>query len=115
MSHHNPDVQPPVPPHPNEAIQPYAPDFVETPDLAPSSGESDRLPVWLYLACGFALFMAGSSFTGFGTFGMGLMDQGPGGPALVSNQGAEAAAATDPVALGKKGYGQYCATCHGPR
>src|SRR5260221_5973678 len=112
MSHHNPDVQPPVPPHPNEAIQPYAPDFVETPDLAPSSGESDRLPVWLYLICGFALFMAGSSFTGFDTFGLGLLDQGAGGPSLVSTKGPGGPTVTDPVALGKKVYNGNCANCH---
>ena len=70
------------------------------------------MPFWLYLICGFALFMTGSSFTGFGTFGLGLMDQGPGGPALVSNKGAGEEVKNDPITLGKKGYGTYCASCH---
>ena len=39
MSTHNPELQPPPQIPPNEAIQPDAPDFVETPDVAPLSTE----------------------------------------------------------------------------
>ena len=112
MSQHNPDVQPPHVPHPNEAIQPHAPDFVETPEVSSALGGQERLPVWLYLVCGFALFLTGSSFTGFGNFGLGLLDQGQGTPSLAGNTGTETAAANDPMTLGKKGYGTYCASCH---
>jgi mono/diheme cytochrome c family protein len=112
MSQHNPDIQPPPVPHPNEAIQPYAADFVETPDVPPLSGVKESFPVWLYLICGFALFMAGSSFTGFGIFGMGLMDQGPGGPSLASASNTQSAQPADPLALGKKDYNNNCASGH---
>jgi len=111
MSQHNPDIQPPHQPHPNEAIQPTGPDFVEMPDVVSLPDAHEPLPFWIYLVCGVALFLAGSSFTGFATFGMGLMDQGPGGPAITSNKGAEVAV-TDPVLLGKKVYSGNCANCH---
>ena len=113
MSEHNPDIQPPHLPDPQLAIQPSAPDFVETPDVIPTASGHQSVPVWIYLVCGFALFMAGSSFTGFAYFGEGLYDQGPGGPVLSSNSGAEAVV-TDPVALGKKVYNGNCANCHQP-
>ena len=112
MSHHNPELQPPVVPHPNEAIQPHSADFVETPDVAPISGEKESLPYWLYLICGFALFMAGSSFVGFGTFGQGLLDQGSAGPSLSTGNSTVAAVADDPMSRGMKLYNNNCASCH---
>src|SRR5258707_1961797 len=111
-SNHNPELQPPPLPDPVAAIQPDAPDFIETPEVAPLSCEKEPLPLWLFFICGFALFMAGSSFTGFGTFGLGLCDQGPGGPALAGVKAHETAAATDPLTIGKKLYGNNCANCH---
>jgi mono/diheme cytochrome c family protein len=111
MSEHNPELQAPKVPPPQEAIQPHAPDFVETPDIVSSEGDREPLPVWLYLICGFALFLAGSSFEGFGTFGRDLMDQGPGGPIASASTQAPAAPAT-PMDLGKAVYGQTCANCH---
>src|ERR1700733_11774713 len=98
MSAHNPELQPPPQIPPNEAIQPEAPDFLETPDMTPGLGEHEPLPVWLYLVCGIALFLAGTSFTGFATFGLGIMDQGPGGVA-VSTSTAPVVADT-PMSLG---------------
>ncbi|MCE0523071.1 MAG: cytochrome c [Methylacidiphilales bacterium] len=114
MSTHNPDLQPPAPRPPNEAIQPDAPDFVETPDVVPATGDHESFPLWLYIVCGFALFMTGSSFTGFSIFGHGLYDQGPGGPAITSNTGPQAQEADDPLSLGKKVYNGNCANCHQP-
>jgi mono/diheme cytochrome c family protein len=111
MSTHNPELQPPPQIQPNKAIQPDAPDFVETPDMTPCVGEHEPLPVWLYLVCGVALFLAGSSFTGFATFGLGLMDQGPGGPS-VSTAGAHAEVVETPAMVGKKLYNNNCASCH---
>jgi mono/diheme cytochrome c family protein len=107
----NPDLLPPEPDH-KDALKPDAPDFVETPDIEPLSREREPFPVWLYLICGFALFMAGSSFTGFEIFGQGLLDQGPGGPVLSSSSTSAAAEVTDPMALGKKVYNNNCANCH---
>jgi mono/diheme cytochrome c family protein len=112
MSRQNPKVVSPAPPHPDEAIQPDAPDFVETPDVAPLSTEREPLPLWLYLLCGFALFLAGSSFTGFQIFGQDLLDQGPGGPAIASTSSAPVEAAASPMDLGKNLYGGNCANCH---
>jgi mono/diheme cytochrome c family protein len=107
----NPDLLPPETVH-TDALKPDAPDFVETPDVEPLSQERESLPVWLYIVCGFALFMAGSSFTGFEIFGQGLLDQGPGGPTLASSSTSEAAEVTDPLVLGKKVYNNNCANCH---
>jgi mono/diheme cytochrome c family protein len=108
----NPDLQPLESSH-AEALKPTAPDFVETPDIEPLSREREPLPVWLYLICGFALFMAGSSFTGFAIFGEGLYDQGPGAPTVAgNNNNNQEAAVTDPVILGKKVYNTNCASCH---
>jgi len=110
MSYQNPHVESPTPPSGNDAIQPNAPDFVETPEVPALSSERESLPIWLYLLCGFALFLAGSSFTGFGVFGEGLLDQGPGGPVVA---GASAAPEKpNPAALGKSLYGGNCANCH---
>ena len=109
---HNPELQPSHQPTADSAIQPDAPDFVETSEVAPLSSEHEPLPIWLYLICGFALFMAGSSFTGFGIFGLGLCDQGPGGPALAGANGPAVEVAEDPLTLGKKIYGGSCSNCH---
>jgi mono/diheme cytochrome c family protein len=111
MSHQNPQVESPPQPTGNDAIQPKAPDFVETPEVAPLSLEREPLPVWLYLICGFALFLVGSSFTGFGIFGRDMLDQGPGGP-LASASEAVAEAPATPMDIGKKLYGGNCANCH---
>jgi mono/diheme cytochrome c family protein len=111
MSHQNPQVESPPPPSGNDAIQPKAPDFVETPEVEPLSAEREPLPVWLYLLCGLALFLVGSSFTGFGIFGRDLLDQGPGGPLASASQAVVEAPAT-PMDLGKKIYGGNCANCH---
>ncbi|MCE0522293.1 MAG: cytochrome c [Methylacidiphilales bacterium] len=114
MSHQNPQVESPPPPSGDEAIQPNAPDFVETPEVAPLSTEREPLPIWLYLICGFALFLTGSSFTGFGIFGRDMLDQGPGGPVMSSGSQALAEAPATPMDLGKKVYGGNCANCHQP-
>jgi mono/diheme cytochrome c family protein len=110
MSTHNPELQPPPQIPPNEAIQPDAADFVETPDVTPGLGEHELLPTWIYLICGFALFLAGTSFTGFATFGLGIMDQGPGG-AAVSTESSKPVEET-PLMAGKKIYNNNCAACH---
>jgi len=112
MSYQNPLVESPPTPTGNDAIQPNAPDFIETPEVAPLSLEREPLPLWLYLLCGFALFLAGSSFTGFEIFGQGLLDQGPGGPVLAGGSQAMAAAPATPMDLGKNVYGGNCANCH---
>jgi mono/diheme cytochrome c family protein len=111
MSKQNPHVESPPLPSGDDAIQPSAPDFVETPDVPPLSLEHEPLPIWLYLVCGFALFLAGSSFTGFGIFGQGLLDQGPGGPVL-AGASQQVEAPLSPADLGKKIYGNNCASCH---
>jgi len=112
MSHQNPQVESPTPPSPDSAIQPNAPDFIETPEVAPLSFDREPLPVWLYVLCGFALFLAGSSFTGFGSFGRDLLDQGPGSPALASASQRKPEAPASPMELGKKIYNGNCANCH---
>ncbi len=113
MSLHNPELKPTPHAPANQEIWPSSSDFVEQPDVAPVMTPT-RLPTWLYLICGFALFMAGSSFVGFDTFVNGLYDQGQGGAQLLtsgsSTGGAEAP--PDPVALGKAVYSQNCANCH---
>ena len=110
MSTQNPHVESPPTPSPDEAIQPNAPDFIETPEVAPLSAEREPLPVWLYLICGFALFLAGSSFTGFGIFGRDLLDQGPGGAIVSSTPPPELP--PSPAELGKSLYNGNCANCH---
>jgi mono/diheme cytochrome c family protein len=112
MSKQNPHVQSPHIPSPEEAIQPTSPDFVETPDIEPLSKEREPFPVWLYLACGFALFFAGSSFTGIENFGSGLLDQGPGGPVVNTHAMATVEAPASPMDVGKKLYAGNCASCH---
>jgi len=113
MSTHNPELQPPHQPAGSEAIQPGAPDFVETPEPMVVLSVHEQIPLWLYVVCAFALFMAGSSFTGFGSFGLGLYDQGMGGASLGSTS-QEALAPPTPLELGKKVYGNNCASCHQP-
>jgi mono/diheme cytochrome c family protein len=113
MSEHNPELQPPPKPPKNEEIQPGAIDFVESPEPQPAAETHEPLPVWLYLICGLALFFSGSSFTGFGSFGLGLYDQGPGAPALTTDQKTPTAVvADDPITLGKRVYSGNCANCH---
>ncbi len=110
MSQQNPQLESPPLPSGDEAIQPNAPDFIETPEVPPLSLEREPLPVWLYLFCGCALFLAGSSFTGLDIFGRGMLDQGPGGPSLASAPPPEPPpSAAD---LGKSLYNGNCANCH---
>jgi len=111
MSHENPDLISPRVPDPHEAIQPNSPDFRETPDIAPFSDLREHFPVWLYLVCGVALFLAGSSFTGFQTFGRDMLDQGAGTP-MVAASATQAEAPLSPAQIGAKVYGQNCASCH---
>jgi len=108
----NPQLQPSEPPHWNSTLQPDAPDFVETPDVDPTPlSEHEPLPVWLYVVCGFALFMAGSSFAGFGA--PGLFDQGP-DAAIVATSAVSglSSAPLDPMDMGKQVYSGNCANCH---
>ena len=111
MSHQNPGVKSPPTPHPDEALQPTAPDFKETPQVPPLSEDRKALPVWLFVVGGIILFLSGSSFTGFHVFGLGMLDQGPGGPVLASAS-SKAAAPASPMDLGKKIYSGNCASCH---
>lgn len=111
MSHENPDLISPKLPDPEVAIQPNSPDFRETPDIEPFSDLREHFPIWLYIVCGIALFLAGSSFTGFQTFGRDMLDQGPGGP-VHDNSAALVEAPLTPAQIGAKIYGQNCASCH---
>jgi len=111
MSHENPELISPRTPDPHEAIQPDSPDFRETPDIEPFSDLREHFPIWLYLVCGIALFFAGSSFTGFQTFGRGLLDQGP-GVATQGPTGPVVEAPLTPAQIGAKLYSQNCASCH---
>jgi mono/diheme cytochrome c family protein len=111
MSNENPHLISPPPPDPHQAIQPDSPDFRETPDIAPFSDLREHFPIWLYLICGVALFLAGSSFTGFETFGRGMLDQGAGTP-MAASGATQVEAPLSPVELGAKVYGQNCASCH---
>jgi mono/diheme cytochrome c family protein len=112
MSKQNPHVESPPTPSGNDAIQPDAPDFIEMPEVAPLSHEREPLPVWLYLVCGFLLFLAGSSFTGFAIFGHDMLDQGPGGPVATAAADTTTQAPASPADLGKALYGGNCANCH---
>lgn len=111
MSKQNPQVESPQPPPHDVALQPKSPDFIETPEIEPLSMEKEPLPLWIYLICGLALFLTGSSFTGFQIFGRDMLDQGPGGPTLAGSAQVAEAPPT-PAELGKKLYGQNCANCH---
>jgi mono/diheme cytochrome c family protein len=111
MSTQNPQVHPPAPPAKNATVQPDAPDFIEIPDVPVAPGmDKEPLPVWLYLVCGVALFLAGSSFTGFGEYG--TYDSGPGAPIVASGGTTGPAVVLDPMAVGKQVYGGNCANCH---
>ncbi len=107
---HNPELQPPTPQPKNTAIQPEASDFAETPDNPASPTGHEPFPMWLFIVCGVALFLAGSSFTGWHP---GLYDSGP-GAAIVASTGPSTtvSAPLDPMALGKQVYGANCANCH---
>jgi len=111
MSNENPHLISPPVPDPHEAIQPNSPDFRETPDIEPFSDLREHFPVWLYIVCGVALFLAGSSFTGFQTFGRDMLDQGPGG-AIKAPAAEVAEAPLTPAQIGAKVYSQNCASCH---
>jgi mono/diheme cytochrome c family protein len=111
MSKQNPHVESPHEPSGDDAIQPTAPDFVEMAEVPALSEERDPIPYWLYLLCGFALFLAGSSFTGFGIFGRDMLDQGPGGP-IAASSSQQIQAPASPMDLGKAVYGGNCANCH---
>jgi mono/diheme cytochrome c family protein len=112
MSNQNPHLESPPQPTGEEAIQPTSPDFIETPEVPPLSAQREPMPIWLYLICGFALFMAGSSFTGLGNFSQGMLDQGAGGPAMTVHHDLTAQVATNPMDIGKALYGGNCANCH---
>ena len=112
MSQHNPELPKAKVFHLDEVIRPAADDFIEHPDpTEPAVPEKETLPVWLYVICGFFLFMAGSSFTGFQY--LGLLDQGSG--AVTPNSAAveQVEKPDDPLTVGKNFYGLKCASCHG--
>jgi mono/diheme cytochrome c family protein len=112
MSNQNPHLESPHQPTGEEALQPSSPDFVETPEVPPLSNEREPMPLWLYLVCGVALFLAGSSFTGMGDFSLGMLDQGEGGAPVVAHHDTAAAVTTNPMDIGKTLYGSNCANCH---
>jgi mono/diheme cytochrome c family protein len=112
MSTQNPQMESPPPPAKNATVQPDAPDFVEIPDVpvAPAM-DKEPLPVWLYLVCGFALFLTGSSFTGFDEHDP--YDEGPGAPIVASAEvSGPATGPVNPMEMGKAVYGGNCANCH---
>ncbi len=111
MSKQNPHVESPHEPSGDDAIQPTAPDFIEMPEVPALNTDKEPFPLWLYLVCGVALFLTGSSFTGFGIFGRDLMDAGPGGVST-STGSTVAEAPLTPIEQGKKIYGNNCASCH---
>jgi mono/diheme cytochrome c family protein len=111
MSTQNPHVESPHEASGDDAIQPTAPDFVEMPEVPVLDTQKEPFPVWLYLICGFMLFFAGSSFTGFDVFGSDVLDSGPGGPAVASASSV-VEAPLSPADQGKKIYGNNCASCH---
>jgi mono/diheme cytochrome c family protein len=109
-SYQNPHAESPPTPSGDDAIQPSAPDFVETPEAPHLALEHEPLPVWLYLICMVVLFLAGSSFTGFEIFGQGLLDSGPGGAVMPGGPPPDVPpSAAD---IGKKLYNGNCANCH---
>jgi mono/diheme cytochrome c family protein len=112
MSNPNPHDEPAHHPSADDALQPQAPEFIETPEVAPLSPEREHFPTWLYLICGIALFFAGSSFTGLQIFGQGLLDQGAGGPVPTASAASASAAPATPLDIGKKLYAGNCANCH---
>jgi mono/diheme cytochrome c family protein len=96
---------------PDLALRPDASDFVEQPELNVITPARETLPVWLYLICGFALFLAGSSYAGF-DIGPGYYDQGMGGASEETAQAGPPPADTSPMAVGKSLYNNNCANCH---
>ena len=107
----NPRVEPPAPPQKNATVQPGAPDFVEVPEIAAEPArDHETLPIWLYLLCGLALFLAGSSFAGFA--GSGQYDQGPGAAMLASSGPVEPPKPASAMDIGKQVYDGNCANCH---
>src|SRR5580698_2517487 len=72
----------------------------------------EHFPQWLFIICMIALFLSGCCFTGFQTFGRGMLDQGPGGPSGPA-PGAQVETPLTPAQLGAKAYSTSCASCHG--
>jgi mono/diheme cytochrome c family protein len=111
MSTQNPHLESPEPPKRNSTVQPDAPDFIERPDVAPDPAAGrEPLPPWIYLACGFALFLAGSSFVGLGRWGM--YDSGPGAAIVPTSVADNVVKPLNPMDMGKAVYGGNCANCH---
>ena len=107
----NPRAESPAPPPKNATVQPDAPDFIEIPDVPVAPGaDKEPLPWWLYLICGAALFLAGSSFAGFHE--NELYDEGPGAPMVASTGPAGPAVAQNPMDMGKAVFSGNCANCH---
>jgi mono/diheme cytochrome c family protein len=96
---------------PDLALRPDASDFVEQPELSVITPTRETLPVWLYLVCGFALFLAGSSYAGL-DLGPGYYDQGMGGASEETASAGPAPVDTSPMAVGKSLYNNNCANCH---
>jgi len=96
---------------PDLAVRPDASDFIEQPEMIVAPPARETLPVWLYVVCGFALFMAGSSYAGL-DFGPGYYDQGSGAPAEAMAAAGPAVEDTSPMAVGKQLYNGNCANCH---
>jgi mono/diheme cytochrome c family protein len=110
--YHNPEQKPAPYLAPDTAIRPDAPDFIEQPDVTPGAPpERESLPLWLYIVCGFALFLAGSSYVGI-HFGEGYYDEGAGAAVAASGPVGPPPEDNSPMSLGKKLYAGNCANCH---
>lgn len=96
---------------PDLAVRPDASDFIEQPDMTVVPPTRETLPVWLYVVCGIALFLAGSSYAGL-DLGPGYYDQGMGGAPEETGPALAVAEDTSPMAVGKKLYNGNCASCH---
>ena len=96
---------------PDLALRPDASDFVEQPEMNVIPPARETLPVWLYIICGVALFLAGSSYAGV-DFGPGYYDQGIGGGAEETAQQGPPPEDKSPMAVGKALYSNNCANCH---
>jgi mono/diheme cytochrome c family protein len=96
---------------PDLALRPDASDFVEQPELNVIPATRETLPVWLYLICGVALFLAGSSYAGL-DFGPGYYDQGMGGASEETAAAGPALPPPTPMSIGKALYNNNCANCH---
>jgi mono/diheme cytochrome c family protein len=108
---HNPEQKPAPYLAPDTAIRPDASDFIEQPDVAATSPERESLPLWIYLVCGLALFLTGSSYTGI-ELGPGYYDQGVGEPVVSNTNPWPPPEDTSPMAVGKTLYQGNCANCH---